>query len=81
MNHWNEGFAGQGWPGMCPAEGVADKQQSGGKGPCLQGPFAERLAWERGGDFPLLADFTLEKVCGYAIIYCGLGKKGLIFSI
>ena len=70
MNHWNEGFAGQGWPGMCPAEGVADK--TAGQSP---------RTWERGGDFPLLADFTLEKVGGYAIIYCGLGKKELIFSI
>ena len=78
MNHWNEGFAGQGWPGMCPAEGVADK--TAGRSP---------RTWERGGDFPLLAefpdfplaDFTLEKVGGYAIIYCGLGKKELIFSI
>ena len=42
--------------GVSPAEGVADKQQSGEKRPCLQGRFVERLAWERGGDFPLLSD-------------------------
>lgn len=33
-------------------EGVADKQQSGENRHCLQGRFMERLAWERGGDFP-----------------------------
>lgn len=38
--------------GVSPAEGVADKQQSGKKRPCLQGRFVERLAWKRGGDFP-----------------------------
>ena len=30
-----------------PLEGVADKQQSGEKRPCLQGRFVERLAWGR----------------------------------
>ena len=37
-----------------PAEGVADKQQSGENRHCLQGRFVERLAWERGEGFPLL---------------------------
>ena len=35
-----------------PAEGVADKQQSGENRHCLQGRFVERLAWERGEGFP-----------------------------
>ena len=39
-----------------PLEGVADKQQSGEKRPCLQGRFVERLAWERGEGLPLLFD-------------------------
>ena len=39
--------------GVSPQEGVADKQQSGEKRHCLQGRFAERLAWERGEVFPL----------------------------
>lgn len=42
--------------GCPPLEGVADKQQSGEKRPCLQGRFVERLAWERGEDLPLLYD-------------------------
>ncbi|QSI01922.1 hypothetical protein DYE50_04945 [Treponema ruminis] len=37
-----------------PAEGVADKQQSGENRRCLQRRFVERLAWERGEGFPLL---------------------------
>ena len=36
-----------------PAEGVADKQQSGENRRCLQRRFVERLAWERGEDLPL----------------------------
>ena len=39
-----------------PAEGVADKQQSGSNRRCLQGRFVERLAWERGEGFPLLKE-------------------------
>ena len=42
--------------GSPPLEGVADKQQSGEKRPCLQGRFVERLAWERGEGLPLLYD-------------------------
>ena len=45
--------------GVSPLEGVADKQQSGEKRHCLQGRFAERLAWERGEDFPLLLSLEL----------------------
>ncbi len=48
---YKQGCSG-GVAGVSPAEGVADKQQSGEKRPCLQGRFVERLAWERGGDFP-----------------------------
>ena len=39
--------------GVSPAEGVADKQQSGENRHCLQGRFLERLAWETGEGFPL----------------------------
>ena len=42
--------------GCPPLKGVADKQQSGEKRPCLQGRFVERLAWERGEGLPLLYD-------------------------
>ena len=45
--------------GVSPLEGVADKQQSGEKRHCLQGRFAERLAWKRGEDFPLLLSLEL----------------------
>ena len=38
--------------GVSPLEGVADKQQSGEKRHCLQGRFAERLAWSEGKTFP-----------------------------
>ena len=55
--------------------------KAGWDAPRREGSEKRRRRLERGGDFPLLADFTLEKVGGYAIIYCGLGKKGLIFSI
>ena len=39
--------------GVSPAEGVADKQQSGKNRHLFQGRFLERLAWETGEGFPL----------------------------
>ena len=51
-----------------PAEGVADKQQSGEVRHCLQGRTAKRLAWERGEGLPLqeYCVWTFSQIEDYA---------------